>query len=342
MTFPTGRASLNKSAGPMTTLLGALLLAAAGAPPARAQQFRANPSEVRVDAMLVGDWASPDLVVVGRQDLWQPAVDRLLAALEPLPVIVISPSESSHESAWVRDFGPIAVARGDRVLWLDAEYYASRPVDDALPRTLGRSLGVPVVPFPHRLEGGGIVTDGRGLCVMTETSLRAMTTVRGTDSMPRSMTKRLGCPTLVVVPALPGEPTGHVDQMIQFLAPGVAAVAELRGENLPPGDVARMDAAAARLAAAARAAGHELRIVRIPVYRHPTGRYMSYVNVIALRGHLLVPDFASVPPDLQSEAYDLLRGETGAELVPIPADDIALGGGGLHCIVLGLHLPPTR
>lgn len=84
--------------------------------------------------------------------------------------------------------------------------------------------------------------------------------------------------------------------------------------------------------------GRRLRVVRIPVYRTEDERLLSYVNVVALRYRLLVPDFRDVPPEIQREAHATLRRASGKTLVPIPADAIALVGGGLHCIVLGLHL----
>ena len=40
--------------------------------------------------------------------------------------------------SWIRDFGPVQVREpGGRSRWLDADYYASRPDDDEVPRTLG-------------------------------------------------------------------------------------------------------------------------------------------------------------------------------------------------------------
>lgn len=156
-------------------------------------------------ARLLGDWEPPDAFLVGRQELWGPAADSLLATLRPLPVYVVEPANGAHESAWVRDYGPVQIARRGRIVWLDPDYHPGRPADDALPGTLGTRLGAHVEPLPLRLDGGGVVSDGRGLCAMTEAGRRSLAPLRSSE-----IARRLGCLELVVVPALPAEPTGHV------------------------------------------------------------------------------------------------------------------------------------
>ncbi|MFW6083582.1 MAG: agmatine deiminase family protein [Gemmatimonadota bacterium] len=323
------------AAGPVSDPAGSAVGAAADA---------GRPAHLPGVRHLVGDWEPADGYLVGREALWGHVVECVSDAIAPRPVTVVSPAEGSHESAWVRDYGPLAVRQSDGLVWLDAAYYPDRPTDDALPGHLGRSHGIPTERLPHRLEGGAIASNGRGLCVMTDESRRRVAAETG------ELEARLGCPDLVIVPALPGEPTGHVDQLVQFLAPDLAIVATLHGNDVSPADDALADEAASRLAAAARSTDRGLRVVRVPAYRDGRGRYFSYVNVVSLRDRLLVPDFTAVPGELQKRAHERLRRAAGVPLVPVAADQLALSGGGLHCIVLGLHhrfdrslsIPPSR
>lgn len=316
----------------------ALVTVAVSQEPAQAKERR-----------LVGDWEPPDAYVVARQALWDDVVDRLLEILEPYPVYVVTDPdqhvrptrrpgvavlEMAHESAWVRDYGPIQVEDDGRSLWLNAEYYPHRPGDDSLPDRLGYLLDVPVEPLPTRFEGGAVVSDGQGLCVMTDTSARQL---GGSDWRNGTARKQLGCREIVIVPALSSEPTGHVDFLIHFLRPDVVGVAALVTNSAPDADAARLDAAATLLERAASKLGRRLEIIRVPVYRGPDGRLFSYLNVLPLERRLLVPEFEAVPAGVQEEAYDVLRRASGKELVAVPADAVALAGGGLHCLVLGLH-----
>lgn len=319
-------------------MLGFGVLVSASFAACSATPRRATSDEARLTAepgarRLVGDWEPADAYLVGRQELWGAAADSLIGVLGPVPVHVLVPSDGRHESAWVRDFGPIQIERNGRTVWLDLDYDPGRPGNDAFPDSLGSALGVPVERLPLRLDGGGVASNGRGLCAMTESVLRKLAPLEARD-----VARRLGCLELVVVPPLPGEPTGHVDLMVQFLESDVVVVATLLGPGVSHTERADLDLAARRLENAARSMGRELGVIRVPVYRSEDGRFLSYVNVVALRRHLLVPEFRDVPSDIQRAAHALLRQASDRVVVGIPADEIALVGGGLHCIVLGLHL----
>ncbi len=76
------------------------------------------------------------------------------------------------DTPWVRDYGPFQVVDVQgRVSWVDAIYSGARPKDDRIPRILGQRLGVPVERVNVTLDGGGLISNGSGLCVMTRESL---------------------------------------------------------------------------------------------------------------------------------------------------------------------------
>lgn len=296
---------------------------------------------------LVGDWEQPDAFLLARQPLWDEAVDQLLEVLLPYPVYLVSrPTawrrlperpglqllEMEHESAWVRDYGPLQAHDHGRLLWLDADYHSDRPGDDAVPDVLAQALGVRVERLTVRLDGGAVASDGRGLCVMTNASLEGLGTAE-----PRGVADRIGCQALVVIPALANEPTGHADLIVHFLGPHKVGVAELPADSKPSQDAIRLDVAATRIDRAVSKLERQLEVVRVPAHLDSEGRFYSYLNVVPLDARLLVPEYEAVPQRVQKAAYEALRHGSGKRLVPVSADAIALGGGGLHCVVLGLH-----
>lgn len=307
-------------------ILGGLLALSAFGPHSSdlARTSGAAESEER---LLRGDWEAAHLFVLVREPLWQDAVEVILRAISPQPTIVLEVG-----SPWVRDYGPLQIDIAGRSLWLDARYAPGRPTDDSLPRVLGEALSVTVEEFPFRLDGGAVASNGRGLCAMTRSSLQRLAPLNE-----RTAGGLLGCPRLVVIPELDGEPTGHADLVVHFLAADLVAVAALADEPATAANRARLDATADLLRQAALRSRRPLTVVRVPAHFGSDGRFFSYVNLLPTGTELLVPDFSAVPDAVQAEAYDVLRRASGKPLVRVPADAIALAGGGLHCIVLGLY-----
>src|SRR5437588_5601967 len=76
-------------------------------------------------------------------------------------------------NAWVRDYGPFLVnSFGGGSEILDFEYAtassdSNRRLDDGVPSFVAAALGLPARKIPLRLEGGNILSNGAGLCIMT-------------------------------------------------------------------------------------------------------------------------------------------------------------------------------
>lgn len=258
-----------------------------------------------------------------------------------VPTDGITPIEAALDSEWVRDYGPLQVkVEGEGVLWLDAEYFASRPLDDAVPELLGEAFGVPVEGLELAIEGGAIISNGEGLCASTlESFERAGLDVEDTEYL-EDLLAQLGCHAWALVPALRRDPTAHVDMLAQFLSPKLVLVAEIDPEE-DAADAARLEEAARGLRLAADAVGMELEIVRVPTGVHEDEVYFTYVNGMQLGSSFLVPSYQIVSPDAEARAYEVLESALeGVELVPIPADEFIELNGAIHCLTLGLVLPP--
>ena len=246
-------------------------------------------------------------------------------------------------SMWVRDYGPFFLRGNDRSVFLtDLDYTPSieesgvRWRDDKVPCLLGEAMGLSVVAVPLRLGGGNLISNGRGLC-LTTSNVILDNADRGYDPHKiRSLLERyFGCRTWLCLEPLVGEPTGHVDTFVTFLAPDQAVVGKC-DPQIDPTNADILDRAAEELRRQQTPDG-PMRVSRIPFPPRLGGKWRSYTNVILANGVILVPTFSDVDPALQEEALGLYaRLLPGWEVVGINADRLAESEGLLHCISLNV------
>jgi agmatine/peptidylarginine deiminase len=310
---------------------------------------------------LRGDYEPIDLLVLVHNPEWEGALRFMVErARTRVPVEVLIPSQERNtaefrawsktrcvsvedvklNTPWIRDYGPQQVFEGLSVTWLDYTYYEDRRLDDDLPVDLADAFHVPLHAQEVHVDGGGLVSNGRGLCAMTDTSLADAGMHLASRRERERFVAELGCRGLAVLPALPREQTGHADVVVQFLSPDVVAVAAMDAGG-SASDAELLDLTAGALRRTARALGQPLRIVRVPM--HARGQvFYSYLNSLRVADLLFVPDYRDVAPALQAAAHGVLRAALpGVKLVPVPADSMVSLGGALHCIALGLNTPPS-
>jgi len=318
--------------------------------------------------VLRGDFEPPDTLVVAYAEEWTSSLEQIIAgAAGQARVLVLAAgaqartpafrhmTRASHvdvltgafDSPWVRDYGPLQTfefATGP--LWLDFGYAWNRPEDDRVPDVLSARLQARVENPGFELDGGGVISNGQGLCALTQTSLLDAGFPEGASDELEVFLGSLGCHASAVLPTIPGEPTGHADVVAQFLATDLVMVAWL-DPNTHPELSEALDAVAVRLQTTAELADYPLQVIRIPI--HASGdTFFSYVNATRLRSRLLVPRFNELPEGLERTAYSLLAAALpGVSLVPIDADVMVRLGGAVHCVTLGLGptvapLPPVQ
>jgi len=241
----------------------------------------------------------------------------------------ISFLEIPVEAPWLRDFGPLPVigSRGTRAL-LDFSY-PFRPEADDVPARLGEALWpeVTVVHSGSELDGGNLVTDGAGKCITARSQLDMSFDADGAFDL---LVDRGICTSVVVVPALKGEPTGHADMFLFSPAPGRVVVGEYP-RTRDPENAALLDTAASVLADAG------LEVARIPMPAHADGRFRSYTNLLALGDLILVPVYDDEVEN-ESRALSIIsRAYPGREIVAVEAGDSIELEGALHC--LGTTIP---
>ncbi len=311
--------------------------------------------------VLRGDFEAPETLLVAYEAEWVDSVRQLIvAAAGQARVLLLTTVDEAQtaalrqlatarhvdlltgdfDSPWVRDYGPLQtheLAAGP--LWLDFGYTWHRPQDDQLPSVLSSRLQARLENPGFDLDGGAVISNGQGLCALTRTSLLDAGFANPASDELEVFLAGLGCHATAVLPAVPGEPTGHVDVVAQFLATDLAMVARMDPSTDP--DLARaLDGVADHLAATAEVADYPLQIVRVPLGTSGD-TFFSYVNATRLEGRLLVPRFNELPDALEHEAHAALaRALPDVSIVPIDADVMVRRGGAIHCVTLGLG--PTR
>ena len=276
------------------------------------------------------------------------------AAGEARPSIHLLPIEL--DDSWIRDNGPIFV-RDDagRVAAVKFgfdgwnEQFTPYDNDARVPARIARAWDVRLYPAPFVLEGGAFNTDGEGTLLTTEQCLlhnRNLGLSRAdNEALLREwlgIDKVIWLPFGLVEDSGPYSTAGHVDDVAQFVAPGVVVAQTAPPENA---NHARLVENLAVLRAATDAQGRELEIVEIDVlpYAKGVGAWLDsvtgpgagklmpapYVNMVFVEGALLLPRTGVEGED---ECYARLGELTRRRVVGLPTELSAFGGGGLGCI----------
>ena len=288
------------------------------------------------------------VTVVSRPD----AVDEVAALCGPEVDVLPLPLDDS----WIRDNGPIFLSdREGRVsivgFGFDGWNKQFIPYDkDALvPARIAQHWRARFYQAPFVLEGGAFNTDGQGTLLTTEQCLLHNRNLgMSRRDYEAALREWLGIDTVVWLPfglvedSGPLSTSGHVDDVAQFIAPGVV-LAQTAPRDNP--NHARLRENLEVLRAARDAAGRSLRVVEIEVLPYVTGvgaglnvsapgagKLMPapYVNLVFVNGGVLLPRLgAKGEEDVRRLIGDLLPGR---KVVGLPVEMSAFGGGGLGCI----------
>ena len=240
---------------------------------------------------------------------------------------------------WLRDFGPFTVtdAQGGRSM---VEFRSGQrrcdPMEDGVPAHLAIARDFAILGNRLQLEGGDVLTNGRGLGVM---STRVMDVNSGfCDSVPdciaRTVAAMLGFEQVLLLTPLDGEPTGHLDQACLFVASDLAVVGQSESAATPLRD--SFEKIARDLAGMPTVAG-PLRVERIACPAPDDGVWRSYTTAVFAGGALLVPNYPDHCPDLDAKAMAFYRRLLpGRRVVGIDCEALARAGGDLHSLMVSV------
>ncbi|MBM3491348.1 MAG: agmatine deiminase family protein [Alphaproteobacteria bacterium] len=279
---------------------------------------------------------------------FEPVTMLVLEGLEPVARLQLGRKVElltcEFDDSWLRDTGPLFLCDGKgRLASLGFRFNAwgnkFHPYDkDArLAETLAKHLGLRHYQAPLTLEGGAIDVDGEGTLLATEQCVFNANRNPTLDrrQVEERLALHLGARRIIWLEAgLSGDGTdGHVDNLARFVAPG-RVVCAATDDPLHPDH--RLLAECQRLLRrSSDARGRKLEVVPLPLPRErpadaPAHYVASYANFYLANSGVVLPSFGDAMDGPAQEILARLFPERRA--VAVPAGDIVLGGGGLHCI----------
>jgi agmatine deiminase len=254
-------------------------------------------------------------------------IDRALTAagleVEDIELLV-----APVQSIWVRDFGPLVVELADGRRRVNDLHYFAGEDEDRFPAlmTALRWSDWQRAEVPLLMEGGNLLSDGRGRCVTTDAALESGDGADA-DLLKRLLRRYFGCTRTVILPALEREPTGHVDMYVTITGAGRALVGRYHPDD-DPENARRLERAAAMM----RRAGFS--VTRIPMPANDDGVFRTYTNAAAINGVVLVPIY---PEDVGDEVEALAlfaAAYPDRHVVPIDASAVITLDGAVHCATM--------
>ena len=282
---------------------------------------------------------------------------------EPKSNIVLT--EIPSDDAWARDIAPTFVRSrdGSRIRGINwrfnawgGEYdglYAHWEKDDAFAAEFMRRTGYEGYDAgDFVLEGGSIHSNGAGTIMATEACLLSpgRNPQMSKQEIEDKLRAFLGAERVIWLPRgiYNDETNEHVDNICAFTGPDDVVLAWTDNREDPQYE---LSAACIEVLEAAGIRVHKLPIPDVPVtvseddlkgyifeegedVREPGERLAaSYVNFYFSNDAVLLPQFGGENEESDSRAVKIMKELcAGRRIIPVPARDIILGGGNIHCI----------
>jgi agmatine deiminase len=272
--------------------------------------------------------ASPDAVADAAEQCG-PGVDTLALPLD---------------DAWLRDTGPAFLVRDDGARAASAWHFngwggsfGQFEQDAELARRLCEHLDLPLMRSGLRLEGGAISVDGEGTVLTTESCALHSNRNPGMTRLEveRELCHALGAKKVIW---LPGElhegdcTDGHVDGLACFVRPGLVLMEALTDPASERSAILRENRRA--LEGTTDASGRKLEVIEMEDAWQAEIRggdfCISYVNFYLANGGVVMPAY-DAPGDEPARRI-VARAFPDREVVQVDVRNVAIGGGGIHCI----------
>ena len=185
-------------------------------------------------------------------------------------------------------------------------------------------------------EGGGITVDGEGTVITTESCFlnKNRNPTWSRKEVEAELCRTLGARKVIWIPGDPDETEtdGHIDGIAAFIEPGRVLVEINTDTTDPHYQVGVVNSEALKDQVDAMGRKLQLEFIQEGIY-HPdqwNGGCSSYINAYLANGAVVVPGYGY---DRDEEAVDTYRNlYPHREVVQVAINNIAIGGGGIHCI----------
>lgn len=248
------------------------------------------------------------------------------------------------DDLWMRDIGPVFVVNEEgQKAGLDFNFNGWGEKQDydrdaEVARFVTRRSKATPIETDLVFEGGGIEVDGRGTAIITESCILNRNRNPGLSKADceAQLKALLGLRKIIWLPGIAGYDItdGHTDFYARFARPGVVIAA------LEP-DPNSFDYAVTRqhldiLRSATDAEGRQLEAIALEGPRSVRPGYESdefaagYVNFYVINGAVIAPEFGDGRSDRRAQEI-LEQLFPNREIVQLNIDNLAAGGGGIHC-----------
>jgi agmatine deiminase len=244
----------------------------------------------------------------------------------------------------MRDIGPVSVVNedGEKAAvdfnfngWGNKQYHDR---DAEVAGFVAEKSGVPIINTDLVFEGGGIEVDGRGTAIVTESCIINDNRNPGwsNSDCEAELKALLGLGKIIWLPGIRGYDItdGHTDFYARFTSPGVVVA----GYDPNPESI---DHAVTKkhleiLRSATDVDGNQLEVVVLEGPTKIRPGYESddfaagYINFYVINGAVIAPEFGDRKADRRAKETltELFRDR---DIIQINIDEIAAGGGGIHC-----------
>lgn len=254
--------------------------------------------------------------------------------------------EIPTDDAWVRDHGPIFVARdrnGQQEIAATSwrfnswgEKYPPWENDDVASTRMAAALGVPAFEQAIVLEGGSIEVNGTGTLLTTRSCLLNPNRNPGVtqEAIEEMLAEQLGVTNIVwLEEGIAGDDTdGHIDDITRFVSRDTVATVVVTDLDDP--DYEPLQRNLELLKGTRLEDGHPLNVVQLPapkpVFIRGERMPASYANFYIANRTVIVPTFDD---DADAEAIAAIqRLFPERNVVGMPCRELIWGLGAIHCL----------
>ncbi|MFD3940096.1 agmatine deiminase family protein [Streptomyces sp. NPDC058611] len=300
-----------------------------------AEDLRYVREDIARIARAIGEYEA--VVMMARPDQADAAQRACGSQVEVIPLAV--------DDMWARDTVPVFVEEGGKAVGVDFNFNGwgnkqEHKNDGAVGRAVLQKYGIPRVQAPLVAEGGSFEPDGEGTLLITESSIVNDNRNRGKnrDTIEKELKQTLSVEKVIWLAGVRGEDItdAHVDSLVRFTAPGVVLLD--RAHPTTPADSwsRSADQAKSVLIKTTDARGRRFEVIDFPQpdLSKTTGTgddfVSTYANFYIANDAVFMPEFGDRTADDRARAI-LREHFPERDIVPVPIDTIASGGGGIHC-----------
>ncbi len=333
--------------------------------PERKGSWSDLPKAQEIFCRIMREVAKSEMMYVLTSEAQREHAEEMLGATPNIRIFTIPQND-----AWARDTAPTFVVNDEgKLRGIDWQFnawggefdglYAHWEEDNALASAFCEAVGADCYDAQHFvLEGGSIHSDGEGTILVTESCLlsEGRNPHMSKEQITETLKQYLGAEKVIWLPRgiYNDETNEHVDNVCAFVKPAEVLLAWTDDANDPqyPLSAACMDVLKTETDAKGRPfTVHKLPIPDVPVcveesdmdgYEFEEGEdtreagerlAASYVNFYICNHAILLPQFGGENAESDERAAAILGSLfPEREIVKIPAREIIVGGGNIHCI----------